>query len=484
VAPAATITDTAADSTGPADEIVPLPSLGANAANSRPPAKPKKRSWYKRPLFVVPLILLLLVGGTAGVVAWQTRAALDDVHSISTPPPEIPASTLGGAEDLTIDTGPAQAALDERENREQQLPLASRETPPDETATIAPTSSGTASTPIAGNQFNVADVVQTPGTPPAGISPAPDSGTPSPALATDEPSPAIVPTAPANVATGDLTILLMGVDSRDGEAIDIGVRPDSLAILHINQESGSCRILAVPRDSRAELPGYGYSKINHALAVAGIPYEMLVVEEYLGLEIDNYALIDFAGLESVVDSLGGITVENPEEFVMEDQTFAAGTLQLNGEQALLYSRFRGDDQGDFGRISRQQQVLRAMLDEASEVNVVTTLPTMFTTLSDHFRTDFGVGDLIDIANDYRNDCTADSIETQTIPGVSSMEYDELMQQELSFVISEPEVVQQNVAWVLGQTSDEPIDEIPATPAATLPVSVVGTQERLLRFRSA
>jgi hypothetical protein len=109
---------------------------------------------------------------------------------------------------------------------------------------------------------------------------------------------------------------------------------------------------------------------------------------------------------------------------------------------------------------------------------------MFTTLSDHFRTDFGIGDLVDLANDYRNDCTADSIEAQTIPGESRMEYDELMEQELSFVVSEPNVVQQNVAWLLGQTNEEPLDDLPATPVAALRSVAVDTPPRLSRYRSA
>lgn len=481
VAPTTNVADSSAASTGLAEDIAPLPGLEKGAVNAGQSRKPKKRSRYKRPIYVLPLILLLLLGGTVGVLAWQTRSALEDVHSISTPPPEVPASSLGGDEDVVIDTGPAQAALEARENRDQVM-SANGDTPATGTSSVATTDRSSPSTPIVGNEIDLPGTALSPETPTAAASPAPGNGTPSPAMTADEPS-SVAPTIRNNSTGGDLTILLMGVDSRDGEAIDIGVRPDTLAVLHISQETGSCRMLAVPRDSRAELPGYGYSKINHALAVAGIPYEMLVVEEYLGLELDNYALIDFAGLETVVDSLGGITVENPEEFVMADQTFAAGTLQLNGEQALLYSRFRGDDQGDFGRISRQQQVLRAMLDEAADVNVVTTLPTMFTTLSDHFRTDFGVGDLVDIANDYRSDCTADSIETQTIPGISSMEYDELMQQDLSFVVSDPEVVQQNVAWLLGETTDEPIDVVPATPVATPPGTTAGSPGRLLRSRS-
>jgi LCP family protein required for cell wall assembly len=440
-----------------AENVVPLPGLSGESTISRKSQNTKKRLWYQRPLYLIPLMLLLLLGVIVSVLAWRTRAALDDVHSVSTPPPEVAASSLGGSHDLAIDTGPAQAAIADREGparttRANTMPPVTESSG----AVVAPT-------PPEPQSPEVPSL-----SPDTDGSPFPVGSTPvSTADASSEAS--TPPSAELGIeGSQGLTVLLMGVDSREGEAIDIGVRPDSLAILHIDQQTGSCRMLAVPRDSRAKLPGYGYSKINHALAIAGIPYQMLVVEEYLGLEVDNYALIDFAGVETVVDTLGGITVENPAAFVMADESFAAGTLQLNGEQALLYSRFRGDDQGDFGRISRQQQVLRAMLDQATDVNVVTSLPSMFTSLSNHFRTDFGVGDLVDVANDYRHDCTAESIETRTIPGVSTMEYDELMQQDLSFVVSDPTDVQQDVAWLLGQTDEEPIDEGPARPVAVIP----------------
>ena len=93
--------------------------------------------------------------------------------------------------------------------------------------------------------------------------------------------------------------LLMGVDARPGEAIDIGVRPDSLSVAAYDSATNSCRLLSIQRDSRVELPGYGMSKINHALAVGGIPYEKLVVEQFLGIPIDHYALIDFTGVTAV-----------------------------------------------------------------------------------------------------------------------------------------------------------------------------------------
>ena len=114
----------------------------------------------------------------------------------------------------------------------------------------------------------------------------------------------------APVSAGSLTVLVMGVDARPGQPIDIQVRADALSVVHIDPETGICRMLSIPRDTRVMLPGYGYSKVNHALAIGGVPYQQLVVGQYLGIEIDHYGLIDFAGMAELVDAVGGVTVEN------------------------------------------------------------------------------------------------------------------------------------------------------------------------------
>src|SRR5690606_5259958 len=72
---------------------------------------------------------------------------------------------------------------------------------------------------------------------------------------------------PAPIQKDSYAVLMMGVDARPGEAIDVGVRPDSLFVVYLDGSNGSCRVLSIPRDTRTTLPGYGQSKINHALAV-------------------------------------------------------------------------------------------------------------------------------------------------------------------------------------------------------------------------
>jgi LCP family protein required for cell wall assembly len=253
----------------------------------------------------------------------------------------------------------------------------------------------------------------------------------------------------ADSPDGSIAILMMGVDARPGEPIDVDVRPDSLAVVFLDGEDQSCRMLSIPRDTRTELPGYGQSKINHALAVGGVPYEQLVVENLLGIEIDHYGLIDFAGITQLVDAVGGITITNDEAFEIDGLVFPVGTQALDGQHALMYARYRGGPDGDFGRQERQQQVVRALLSEGAGVVVVTAVPDLLDAVEGHVRTDMNARQLVAFSQEFRAGCTAETLETARLEGTVAMQYDELMQQELSFVTVEPAEVDRKVVWLVG-----------------------------------
>lgn len=270
-----------------AQDIHPLPSVPLRATTRKRRSRPKPRQWYRRKLFIVPLILLVLGGvGAAGILTYLD-SQLSEVNKLSTPPPELSSERLGGDERLTIDTGAAQEAVRNAETTDNDDDAFE-----DNNVAAAQSSGGV-------------------GTPDAFVN------TPS--------------------SNGSVTILLMGVDARPGEPIDVEVRPDTLAVLHLNGETGSCRMLSVPRDTRTELPGYGLSKVNHALAIGGIPYQALVTQNLLGVEIDHYGLIDFSGIEGLVDAVGGVTVDNGQAFTVGSTTFNAGPINLDGEEALVYA---------------------------------------------------------------------------------------------------------------------------------------------------
>jgi LCP family protein required for cell wall assembly len=245
-----------------------------------------------------------------------------------------------------------------------------------------------------------------------------------------------------------INILLMASDARPGEEIDIGVRPDALAVLHLDPADGSCRLLSIPRDTRVDVPGTGLTKINHALMVGGVDLQRQTVENFLGIELDNYALIDMEGAAQLIDALGGVTVTIPETFTWGPYTFEAGEVTLNGADAVVYSRFRGGPDGDFGRQQRQQDVVKGVLQQIESLDASTVATALWTSLSDHFRTDLSVQELIDIATTYRGTCTSESIETDTLNGTTATFTDPILGVDLSYVIVDPQEVEARVAALI------------------------------------
>ncbi|MCC6312545.1 MAG: LCP family protein [Thermomicrobiales bacterium] len=370
--------------------------------------------------------------------AAQVDRTATAIRRVSTPPPVVSGAAFDRGDDLWIDTGPARAAV--------------------QTAEAARAAHGENGFTTAPGEARVAGRMAATPAARAGVAVRGRLDWAEPGWRLDraidaEAAPAA---SPAGEAAMDrpLTILLMGVDARAGEEIDIGVRPDALALLRLDPADGSCRLLAIPRDTRTELPGYGLSKINHALAVGGVPYERLVVENLLGLEIDRFVLVDFQAVVETVDALGGVTVDVPDAFTALDGTsFAAGTQTLDGRHALSYSQYRGFSDGDLGRIHRQQQVLRALLVQASGLEVVPAATRVLPLLEDHLRTDLSPGEMVSLARRYRATCTAETLQVATLDGEVATFDDPLVQAPLSYLVVDPAEIDRKRAQLLGLDAD-------------------------------
>jgi LCP family protein required for cell wall assembly len=127
-------------------------------------------------------------------------------------------------------------------------------------------------------------------------------------------------------------------------------RADTLMVVRAG--GGTFNKLSIPRDSFAEIPGYQPTKINAAFAFGGAALEIKTVEKFLNIKIDHVAIINFTGLENLVDSVGGVEVNLAHKLCADIAGGAGGgqggvTLHLkkgentlDGEQALAYSRIR------------------------------------------------------------------------------------------------------------------------------------------------
>lgn len=158
---------------------------------------------------------------------------------------------------------------------------------------------------------------------------------------------------------GGSRMVLLGSDA----TVDEASRSDTIVVA---KAGGG--MLAVPRDTLVEIPGVGEDKVNAAFANGGPELTVETLENLTSLRINNYVVVDFGGVEEIVDSLGGITinVEEPIEATMENGeivSLPAGEQELDGGEALAYVRYRGGPTADIGRVGRQQEFLRAFVSE-------------------------------------------------------------------------------------------------------------------------
>lgn len=218
----------------------------------------------------------------------------------------------------------------------------------------------------------------------------------SPAAFAQDPVPTELP------MKDEYIFIVAGLDTRTQEEPE---NTDVLMVSRVNLTKGTVRTMSFPRDLYVEIPGVGYDKINRAYDYgskannfdwnAGVALVTQTIEHNFGLAIDAVATTNFQGLPAVVDALGGIHIENPydlydgeyptEDYGTKEIFYPAGPQVLNGEQALEFSRTRHQD-GDDGRVMRQQLVLTAMLEAAQNPEVLKNLPELVRATRDAVKT--------------------------------------------------------------------------------------------------
>ena len=243
------------------------------------------------------------------------------------------------------------------------------------------------------------------------------------------------------------SILLLGIDTGEFDRKDTG-RSDTMILATVNPKEGKTTLISLPRDIYAEIVGYGTNdKWNHAYAFGGVGMSMDTVEKFLGVPIDHYVSIDMGGFEKLVDAVGGVTVDNPMEFTQDNHTFKVGKVNLNGEEALAYSRMRKEDpRGDFGRQERQRQLITAILNKALSIDGITNYSVALTILGDALNTDLTFGQMKKIGSDYRtalNNIVPDQLAAESF-----------MQDEIYYQRVTPEELQRVKAEVNNQLGIE------------------------------
>ncbi|KOS68546.1 transcriptional regulator [Lysinibacillus contaminans] len=195
------------------------------------------------------------------------------------------------------------------------------------------------------------------------------------------------------------SVLLLGVDEREND----NGRSDTMIVMTVNPEKKTMKMLSIPRDTRTEIVGYDTEdKINHAYAFGGVPMAMATVENFLDIPLDYYVFINMEGFLKMIDTLGGVTIQNDMELTYGAYHFPEGEVNLNGEEALIFTRIRYEDpRGDFGRQIRQRQVIEAILKKASTPTTILKASDMLEVVGENVRMNFSMKELIQLQGIYK-----------------------------------------------------------------------------------
>ena len=194
-----------------------------------------------------------------------------------------------------------------------------------------------------------------------------------------------------------INVLLTGIDASERRSHAL---TDTLIVVSVDPVTGDVSMVSFPRDISdfAEPDGTPYpNKINSLMTYAsnhpdkypkgGLPSLMDDIGFLLGVPIHYYAAVDLAGFSRLIDSVGGVTIDNPK--LINDRGYGGwtdgrpvgfrlepGVHTLDGETALAYARSRkGTGDNDFTRARRQQQLLLAIRQRLTDPTLLPQLPS-------------------------------------------------------------------------------------------------------------
>ncbi len=263
---------------------------------------------------------------------------------------------------------------------------------------------------------------------------------------------------------GIFTVLVVGTDVS-------GQLTDTIVVATFDTNNKSVAMLNIPRDTISRSANGTTHKINAAYGSGGMDRLITEVKNLLGFEVNRYMLVNFTAFTRIVDAIGGIEIDVPEDMYKNTGDMLidlkAGRQVLDGEHALMLMRYRGYDNADIDRIDMQQQVYRAVIEQLATPATILKLPSLTSIIAQNVQTDMSVGELIWIGTNYVTMDTDDVI-TNTIPHtpryINDISYVLPKEQEILALVNEyynpyeEEITRLNLADVPVEQGDTPSDD--------------------------
>lgn len=213
-------------------------------------------------------------------------------------------------------------------------------------------------------------------------------------------------------------VYISGIDTYG--ALSNVSRSDVNLIVSVNPKKGKILITTIPRDTYVNIAGLGENandKLTH-VGLFGVDTSIKTLENFLDIDIDYYAKVNFTTLTKLIDLLGGVEVENPVAFEsIGGYNFPQGRVHMNGEMALAFSRERYNlAEGDFDRGKNQVRVMTGIINKLLSTETLMNFSSIADVALESVNTNLPYNKMIEMVNGQLEDNKNWKIESQAIKG--------------------------------------------------------------------
>jgi len=205
---------------------------------------------------------------------------------------------------------------------------------------------------------------------------------------------------------------------------------DTIMMASYDMEKDKVDIFSIPRDTYYPRKGYNHAaqkKVNAVYGSSGAEGLVKAVEDITKMDIDYYVQFDYEAVKAIVDGLGGLKVEVPNDMNYDDPAddlhihFKKGQVVKNGEDIVKLLRWRknnkggGYKEGDLGRIKMQQQIVKLGMEKVINGNIVANFLKLQSPITKYVKTSMTPKEMMYFANKAK-DINSESIFFHTVPG--------------------------------------------------------------------
>ncbi|HFI0795466.1 TPA: LCP family protein [Streptococcus suis] len=226
----------------------------------------------------------------------------------------------------------------------------------------------------------------------------------------------------AEQISGDsFNVYISGIDTYG--PISSVSRSDVNIIMTVNRKTNKILLTTTPRDSYVAIADGGqnqYDKLTHA-GIYGVDASVHTLENLYGIDISNYIRLNFTSFLQLIDLVGGVDVENTQDFTAGGHHFPLGTVHLNAEQALVFVRERYSlADGDNDRGKNQEKVIAALIKKLSSPENLTNYQAILKGLEGSIQTDLSLETIMELVNTQLTGGNQFTVESQALTGTGQM----------------------------------------------------------------